>query len=56
MGRKDTIAAKSIRKMYEQLNLNAQQKERSGYVESPVVEENEFDGGRSRRILRNRRI
>ena len=25
-------------------------------VESPVVEENEFDGGRSRRILRNRRI
>lgn len=24
MGRKDTLAAKSIRKMYEQLNLNAE--------------------------------
>lgn len=31
-------------------------KARFGYAESPVVEENEFDGGRSRRILRNRRI
>ena len=43
-------------KLIEMVQQYAQQKERSGYVESPVVEENEFNGGRSRRILRNRRI